>query len=112
MQAVPVQEVAQLTFAGDDGMNAGQTYRARLSVAQFCDVQTRQEQKQASLWLKLRAPETSGRRAWGEWSQEIPLPRSVFQDVDQGGTTQTPTFREISGDDGRRVQLPAVSLVR
>jgi len=44
MRAVPVQEVAQLTFAGDDGMNAGQTYRARLALAQFCDVQTRQVQ--------------------------------------------------------------------
>ncbi len=65
MQPAPVQEVAQLTFAGDDGMHAGQTYRARLSVAQCCDVQSRQEHKQASLWLKLRAPQTSGRWAWG-----------------------------------------------
>src|SRR5260370_42496084 len=30
MQPMPVQEVAQLTFAGDDGMQAGQTYRARI----------------------------------------------------------------------------------
>src|SRR6266567_4386764 len=105
MQAVPVQEVAQLTFAGDDGMNAGQTYRTRLSVAQFCDVQTRQEQKQASLWLKLRAPETSGRWAWGEWSQEIPLPETVFQYLDQGASTQAPTLREIRSDDGRQARL-------
>ena len=110
MQAVPVQEVAQLTFAGDDGMNAGQTYRARLSVAQFCDVQTRQEQKQASLWLKLRAPETSGRWAWGEWSQEIPLPETVSQYLDQGATTQAPTLREIRSDDGSRVAVLDVIL--
>jgi putative transposase len=110
MQAVPVQEVAQLTFAGDDGMNAGQTYRARLSVAQFCDVQTRQEQKQSSLWLKLRAPETSGRWAWGEWSQEIPLPETVFQYLDQGATTQAPTLREIRSDDGSRVAVLDVIL--
>jgi putative transposase len=117
MQPVPVQEVAQLTFAGDDGMNAGLTYRARLSVAQFCDVQTRQEQKQASLWLKLRAPQTSGRWAWGEWSQEIPLPETVFQYLDRGASTQAPTLREIRSADGSRVavldvilQVPAVSV--
>jgi len=110
MQAVPVQEVAQLTFAGDDGMHAGQTYRARLSVAQFCDVQSRQEQKQASLWLKLRAPETSGRWAWGGWSQEIPLPETVFQYLDQGATTQAPTLREIRSDDGSRVAVLDVIL--
>ncbi len=28
LRSVPVQEVGHLTFAGDDGMNAGQTYRA------------------------------------------------------------------------------------
>jgi putative transposase len=110
LQPVPVQEVAQLTFAGDDGMNAGQTYRARLSVVQFCDVQTRQEQKQASLWLKLRTPETSGRWAWGEWSQEIPLPETVLQYLDQGATTQAPTLREIRSDAGSRVAVLDVIL--
>src|SRR5207244_3596991 len=35
LQPVPVQEVAQLTFAGDDGMKVGQTYRARIEVTQF-----------------------------------------------------------------------------
>src|SRR5215831_9065531 len=28
LQAIPVQQVSQLPFAGDDGMQAGQTYRA------------------------------------------------------------------------------------
>src|SRR5215470_12593086 len=36
MQAIPVQQVGQLPFAGDDGMHAGQTYRALLWVAQSC----------------------------------------------------------------------------
>ena len=33
VQAIPVQQVGQLPFAGDDGMHAGQTYRALLWVA-------------------------------------------------------------------------------
>src|SRR5258707_6499813 len=49
MQPVPVQEVGQLTFASDDGMQAGQTYRARVKVAHFCEVTTRTEQTQATL---------------------------------------------------------------
>jgi hypothetical protein len=110
MQPVPVQEVAQLTFAGDDGMSAGQTYRARLSAAQFCDVQTRQEHRRASLWLKLRAPQTDGRWAWGEWSQEIPLPETVLQYLDQAATTQAPTLRELRSDAGGRVAVLDVIL--
>jgi putative transposase len=110
MQPVPMQEVAQLTFAGDDGMKAGQTYRARISVAQFCDVQSRQEHKQASLWLKLRAPESSGRWAWGQWSQEIPLPETVLQYFAQGASTQAPTLREIRSADGSRVAILDVIL--
>ena len=31
VQAIPVQKVGQLPFAADDGMHAGQTYRALLS---------------------------------------------------------------------------------
>jgi putative transposase len=103
LQPVPVQEVAQLTFAGDDGMQAGQTYRARIKVSQFCDVQTRQERGLASLWLKLRSPDIQGKWVWGEWSQEIPLPETVFSYFDQGATTLAPTLREIKGEDGSRV---------
>jgi putative transposase len=102
MQPVPVLSVGQLTFAGDDGPRLGQTYRVRLSVAQFCDVHTRQEHCRASLWLKLRSPEEQGKWAWGEWSQEIPLPETVFRYLDQGATTQAPTLREIRKDDGSR----------
>src|SRR5262249_43329864 len=45
LQAVPVQQVGQLTFAGDDGMQAGQTYRAQIERAQCCDLHTRGEQQ-------------------------------------------------------------------
>ena len=36
LQSIPVQAVGQLTFAGDDGMEAGQTYRACLELSQWC----------------------------------------------------------------------------
>jgi hypothetical protein len=46
MQPLPVRKVGQLTYAGDDGMATGQTYRiereAEYQWAQ-CDVQTHQE---------------------------------------------------------------------
>src|SRR5579862_994925 len=47
VQAVPVQQGGQLPFAGDDGMQAGQTYRALLWVAQSCDLSTRAEAHRA-----------------------------------------------------------------
>jgi len=105
MQPVPVQEVGQLTFAGDDGMQAGQTYRAQVNVAHFCEVSTRTEQTQATLKLKLRAPDQTGRWAWGEWSQEIPLPETVVHYLTQGAQTQAPTLRELRSADGSRVAL-------
>src|SRR5258708_22805036 len=60
LQGGPVLAVGQLTFAGDDGMHAGQTYRARIEVSKFCDVTTRQVHEQATLFLKLRAPTAQG----------------------------------------------------
>ena len=77
VQAVPVQQVGQLPFAADDGMHAGQTYRALLSVAHSCDLSTRAEARRASLMLRLRAPDLRGTWAWGAWSAEIPLPAAV-----------------------------------
>jgi len=60
LQAIPVQQVGQLTFAGDEGMQAGQAYRALLWVAQSCDLRTRAEARQARLALKLHAPDALG----------------------------------------------------
>ena len=110
LQPIPVQEVGQLTFAGDDGMNAGQTYRARISMARFCDMATRQEREQAALSLKLRSPDQEGKWAWGEWSQEMSLPETVFQYLDQGAATMAPTLREITSADGSRVAVLDVTL--
>ena len=110
LQPVPVLSVGQLTFAGDDGMQAGQTYRARIEVSHFCDISSRQEQCRASLWLKLRSPDGQGKWAWGAWSEEIPLPATVFSSLWRGATTQAPTLREIRGDDGSRVAVLDVML--
>lgn len=41
LQSPPVLSVGYLTFAGDDGMHKGQTYRARIETAHFCDLETR-----------------------------------------------------------------------
>src|SRR6266571_3695555 len=49
LQPTPVLSVGLLTFAGDDGMKAGQIYRARIEESHFCDIQTRQEQQHASI---------------------------------------------------------------
>jgi putative transposase len=106
VQSVPVQEVGQLTFAGDDGMILGQTYRMRLLWEHFCELSSiRKEHKHAGLWLKLRAPSANGRWAWGEWSQEIALPETVFEYLALGAVTQAPTLREITSADGSRVAV-------
>jgi len=103
LQSAPILSVGHLTFAGDDGMRAGQTYRARIEVSYCCDIQTRQEQCRASLWLKLRSPDALGKWAWGAWSEEIPLPPTVCTYLWQEATTQAPTLREIRSDDDNRV---------
>ena len=105
MQPMPVQEVAQLTFAGDDGMQAGQTYRARIELSQFCDVVTRAEHTQAPLFLKLRAPDAAGHWAWGTWSEPMVLPETVARHLAGGAKSQAPTLREIHSADGSRVAV-------
>lgn len=103
LQPAPILSVGHLTLAGDDGMKAGQTYRARVEMAHFCDVQTRQEHTSASIELRLRTPDSEGAWAWGAWSENIPLPPTVFTYLWQGVSTQAPTLREIKSDDGNRV---------
>ena len=111
VQSVPMQQVGQLTFAGDDGMTLGQTYRMRLLCEHFCELSsTRSEHKHAGLWLKLRTPSADGRWAWGEWSQEIALPETIFEYLALGAVTQTPTLREITSAGGSRVAVLDVIL--
>ncbi len=103
LQPPPVLSVGHLTFAGDDGMEAGQTYQACLEMARFCDLQTRQEQQQASISLRLRTPNEQGEWAWGAWSGAISLPATVCTHLELGASTKAPTLREIRDDDGSRV---------
>jgi len=105
LQPPPVLTVGHLTFAGDDGMHKGQTYRARIETAHFCDLEIRQERHQARLVLKLRTPDEQGKWSWGAWSEAIPLPPTVCTYLVQGATPQAPTLREIRGDDGSRVAV-------
>jgi putative transposase len=110
MQAVPVLSVGQLPFAGDDGMDKGQTYRARIEVSLVCDVASRKEQQLATLTLKLRTPDEEGQWAWGQWSPALPLPETVFGYLWQRAKPQAPTLREIRSDDGSRVAVLDVIL--
>lgn len=43
LQPVPTLSIGHLTFAGDDGLQLGQTYRARIEVARYCDLSARLE---------------------------------------------------------------------
>lgn len=65
LQSVPVLSAGQLPFAGDDGMEKGQTYRASVAVVKSSNVTTREEETRAALWLKLRVPDEAGRWQWG-----------------------------------------------
>src|SRR5260370_17887149 len=47
---------------------------------------------------------------WGEWSQEIALPETVFASLALGAVTQAPTLREITSADGSRVAVLDVIL--
>ena len=86
-------------------MQAGQTYRALLWVAQSCDLSTRAEARRASLALRLRAPDPRGTWAWGAWSAEIPLQAFICAYLEHGATPLAPTLREIGRPDGRRVAV-------
>jgi putative transposase len=65
LQPAPILSVGQLTFAGDDGMGKGQTYRARIECVPYCAVQTKQEHVRVEFSLRLRAPNEQGKWTWG-----------------------------------------------
>jgi hypothetical protein len=110
LQPVPALKVGQLTFAGDDGMEKGQTYRARIDFRQVCDLTSHQERTTARLFLRLRAPGETGRWMWGQVCAMIALPDPVVERLAQGAVPQAPTLREIRGADGSRVAVLDVIL--
>ena len=105
LQSIPVLTTSQLTFAGDDGMRAGQTYRAQVTLVRFCDLVSRTEQRGATLHLRLRTPAAEGGWAWGAWSEAIALPEPVVRYLEQGAVPQAPTLREIRAADGSRLAV-------
>ncbi len=110
LQPIPVQQVAQVTFAGDDGMSAGQTYRAIVDRISWCDLATQQEHDRAALWLRLRTPDIQGQWAWDSWLHEIPLPETLCAALRQRATTLAPTLRELVDDTGQRLAVVDVIL--
>ncbi len=104
LQPIPIQQVAQLTYAGDDGMTAGQAYRIRREYrGERCDVQTHDVQPEDWRWhVRLRGPDEHG--VWGWWTQEhvVDLPDVVQRYLRLGAAPLAPTLREVAGDDGSR----------
>jgi hypothetical protein len=100
-----VLKVGQLTFAGDDGRDKGQTYRARIAFRHVCVRATRAERTSARLFLQLRAPDGEGTWRWGTSCAVIELPEPVVERLAQGALPQAPTLREIRADDGSRVAV-------
>jgi putative transposase len=103
LQPPPLLSTGMLTFAGDDGMHAGQTYRARIEILRTGDQaggpDTGQEYPQAALGLKLRTPDVQGQWAWSAWSEPTRLPAMVCTYLAHGATPLAPSLREIRGDD-------------
>lgn len=110
LQSVPVLSAGQLPFAGDDGMEQGQTYRASVALVKSSNVTTREEDTRAALWLKLRAPDEAGRWQWGAWSSDIALPLHVQAFLENGAVPQAPTLREVRSFAGERVAVLDVIL--
>jgi putative transposase len=105
MHSPPALSVGNLTFAGDDGMKLGQTYRARLDLVAFCERVNKQEVHHAKVALRLRTPDEQGKWTWGAWNEAMPLPETVYAYLDQGAVPQAPTLREIRSDDGSRTAV-------
>jgi putative transposase len=105
LQPVPVLSVGQLTFAGDDGMEKGQTYRAKIDFRHVCTLDTHEERQTARLGLWLRAPSDQGKWMWGQVCAVIELPDPIVERLSQGAVPQAPTLRDLRADDGTRVAV-------
>jgi putative transposase len=112
VQPIPIQQVAQLTYAGDDGMALGQTYRIRQEYrGPRCDVRTHEVLPEDWRWhVRLRGPDEQG--VWGWWPDwhEIALPGAIQRYLLAGAKPLAPTLREVVAADGRRFAVLDVVL--
>ena len=129
MQPLPVLAIGQLTFAGDDGMQAGQTYRSKLvgvdgplgpaptdspepPLTQMVSLWSSDTSDEVaavpsvpSLVLKLRSPNVQGHWSWGEWGTAMLLPEAVVGHLRAGATLQAPTLRELKDAGGHAIAV-------
>jgi putative transposase len=112
MQPVPLLHVGHLTYAGDDGMAAGQTYRIqRQECGPTCDCRTHAERPAGQVWwVRLRGPTDAGEWRWPAQAQQVFLPPAVSAYLAQDATPLAPTLRELADDAGQRVVVLDVSL--
>jgi putative transposase len=91
MQAVPVQKVGILPFAGDDGGERGQAHRLRIDLEVRC------------CYFAFRAPDQVGSwsTSWTEPQMTLPLPDPVVERL-QAGEDLAPSLREQVLPDGTR----------
>ena len=92
MQAVPLLKVGMLTYAGDDGMAKGQSYRLSFDV----------QAGMASLFF--RFPDEQGQWQWSKEPVTLTLPTCVVEHLKEGAS-MAPTLRELVKADGSRVAV-------
>jgi putative transposase len=92
MQAVPLLKVGVLTYAGDDGMAKGQSYRLSF------DVQA------GTATLLFRFPDEQGQWQWRKDPITLTLPVCVVERLKEGAS-MAPTLRELVKADGSRVAV-------
>ncbi len=83
LQPLPVLKIGQLTYAGDDGMKAGQAYHLTLDLAG------------ATAAYRMRGPDATGTWRWPDADITIPLPAPLV-DLLRSGAPLAPTLREVA----------------
>ena len=108
LQPVPVLSVGQLTFAGDDGMEKGQTYRARIDFRHVCTLDTHEERQTARLGL--RDLDQEHRVLGWDWGIRSLITVSILEQPEAEGEEKyrqisRPVFLDSGGLDGRQARL-------
>ncbi len=92
MQAIPLLKVGMLTYAGDDGIMKGQSYRLSFDV----------QAETASLLF--RFPDEMGSWQWRKDPIILQLPACVVERLKEG-VHMAPTLRELVKADGSRIAV-------